>query len=403
VLTGTAIFALAYPIAEQVFHEPRLAPLLQLMSVLVPFLTLSEMLAGANRGFKKMEYPAIAQFVAQPLIRLILTVALALVGLNAALAVVIYGVADLAASIIMLYFLNKLFSLKRPLRAARRDVRAILDFSLPFWFSNLVTTFRGNLQMLFVGALNSVVGVGIFSVADHLNAVVGMFNSSINTSAKPIMAELHDRGDVGQMGRIYQMLTKWSFTLSFPIFLVMALFPGPILSIFGESFTGGTLVLVILAFENLVNVGTGMGGIILDMTGYTKLKLVNSVVRLILFAVLDVLLIPRWGIVGAALAALIAESAVNVLRLVQVYILFRLLPYNRSFAKPIVAGVAALIGALVVGTRLPAEPNILVMAIYALIVLAVYGGMLLLLGLSPEERSMLARLRRRASAVLSRS
>ena len=69
VLTGTLIFALAYPAAEVLFGEPGLAPLLQLTAVIIPLLTLSELLAGAIRGFKRMDYAALAQFIAQPVIR----------------------------------------------------------------------------------------------------------------------------------------------------------------------------------------------------------------------------------------------------------------------------------------------------------------------------------------------
>ena len=90
---------------------------------------------------------------------------------------------------------------------------------------------------------------------------------------------------------------------------------------------------MILAVSSLILVGTGMGGIILDMGGHTRLKLLNSVLRLATFLALDLLLIPRWGVVGAAVAALAGESLVNLLRLGEVYYLFRLLPYNRSFLR----------------------------------------------------------------------
>lgn len=402
VLTGTALFALAYPIAANVFHEPKLAPLLQLISLIVPFLTLSEILTGANRGFKKMQYPVIAQFIAQPMIRLILIVVLAMAGLNATHAVAVYGLADCAASGILLYFLHKQFSLKRPLRAARRETRAILSFSLPDWLAGLLVTFRNNVQTVLLGTLNTITNVGIFTVVSHLTSISSMFYASINTSAKPIIAELHDRGDREQMGRIYQAATKWSLAVQLPVFLAMVLFPRPLLSIFGESFTGGASALVILAFADLVVVGTGMCGSILEMTGYAKLKLVNSLVRLALYLGLNVLLIPRWGVVGAATAALAGESMINLLRLVEVFILFRLLPYNRSFIKPIAAGALALASALLMGLWFPAEASLFFVAIHVLLIFAVYVGASLLLGLSPEERTMLARLHQRARMMISR-
>ena len=253
-----------------------------------------------------------------------------------------------------------------------------------------------------LGSLNTITSVGIFTVAHHLNSVSGLFFSSINTSARPLIAELHDRGDWQQMGRLYQTATKWSLTFYLPVFLAMVLFPAPILSIFGESFTGGAMALVILTWAELVNVGTGMGGIILEMTGYTNLKLVNSVVRIVLYLGLNWLLIPQWGIVGAAIAALVGEGVINLLRLLQVFILFRMLPYNKSFVKPIAAGLVMLAAVWAINQYFPVTTN-LVYAVFTIpILFAVYGGMTLLLGLSTEDRLILSRVRLRSSSLFSK-
>ncbi len=403
VLVSTGLFALAYPIAEQVFHEPRLAPLLQFTSLIVPFLTLSDVLAGANRGFKKMEYPVIAQNIAQPMIRLILIGALAIIGLSAVQAVITYGLADFSASIIMLYFLNKQFALRRPLRTARRETRTILSFAVPYWLSGLLATFRGSIQALLLGTLSTVKGVGIFSIVDQLNAFGGQFASSITISVKPIVAELHDHGDRAQLGRIYQTTTRWSLAVQIPIFLALVLLPTAILSIFGKSFTDGAAALAVLALADLINVGTGMCGTLIDMTGHTKLKLANSIIRLVLYLGLGILLVPRWGVLGSAVAALVGEGTINVLRLIEVYILFRLWPYNRSILKPIAAGVLALISVLIIGMWLAAGASLLYTVIQVAVIFGVYLGANLLLGLSPEDREMLARVYRRARVMIARN
>lgn len=160
---------------------------------------------------------------------------------------------------------------------------------------------------------------------------------------------------------------------------------------------------MLLAWSNLVNVGTGMGGIILEMTGHMRLKLANSVMRLGMYLGFSVLLIPRWGIVGAAAAVLASEGIINLTRLVQVYILFRLLPYNRTFLKPIAAGLVTLVVAGIMSRWLLVEANPLVqLAIYGLIILAVYVGVFLVLGLPPEEQAVWKRVHRRISAVRSK-
>lgn len=402
VLSGVALYGLSFILADQVFHEPGLAPLFQLASVFVPLLTLSDVLSGAVRGFKRMDFAMIAQFVAQPVVRLILIVIFALVGLNASLAVASYGLADLSASILLIYFINKVFPLKRPQDAPRRDVKEILTFSVPVWLSELMSKFQNNIQTLVLGTANAITGVGVFSVANQLTMVTGQFSSSINVSAKPVVAELHHQGDIKQLEHIYQSTTKWSLMVQLPVFLTLVLFPAEILSIFGQSFAAGAPALVILALADLINVGTGMGGIIIDMTGHTKLKLANSIIRLIIYIGLSFYLIPSWGLIGAAVVALAGEGVVNLLRFFEVYILLRILPYNQSFIKPLVASALSLICVLVLGIWIPPQTSVIYTMINIGVLFLVYIVATLLLGLSDEERAMLAILSRRTRLLVSK-
>ena len=395
------LFALAHVLAVEVFHNPALAPVLQLISFFVPFLSLSNVLAGATRGFKHMEHTVIAQNLAQPFTRVVLLLVFALIGLNIMEAVVIFGVADFVASLILIYFLNKQFSLRRSLSTARRETREVMSYSIPIWLSDMITTFRSSVQTLLLGSLNTVFTVGVFSVAHQLNLLADLVQTSVTTAVRPIIVEVHDRNNRDQLGRLYQTISKWMFSFNLPVFLIVVLFPAPILSIFGKGFAEGATTLTILAWASLVDAGTGMCGAILDMTGYTRLKLVNSIMRLALIICVSLLLIPNLGMVGAALAALAGETIVNVLRVIEVYVIFRLLPYSMSFLKPILAGIVALLVTLVAGNWvLVSNENIQV--IFQMTLLAsIYAGVLLLFGFEPEERAILSRMKRRVTRRLS--
>lgn len=397
VLLGAGMFALADPIAVQIFDQPRLAPLLRLTSLIIPLLTLSNMAASATRGFKTMRYATIAQDFIQPLIRLALVIALVVIGLNPARALGTMGVAVGIAAGLLLFSLHSLFSLRRAIHGARYNLREIFGFSIPVFLSDLMTTFRDNVQTLLLGALSSIAGVGIFAIANQMNMFGSMFQSAIATASRPIIAELYDQGANEQMGRMYQATTKWSFMVNLPVFLILVLFPSQILSLFGKSFVAGATTLVLIACAIMVDVSTGMCGLILDMTGHTVLKLVNNSVRLVLSLLLSFLLIPRWGILGAGLTLLIVLSVTNLLRLGQVFYLFRLLPYNLSFLKPLTAGAAALAAVLLIGYVQPGNPGLYASAAQAGALMAVYIGMIWRLGLSDEDRVVLTHLRRRMS------
>lgn len=384
-LLGTALYAFSFVLADKVFHEPRLAPLLQLASVFVPLMVVNDQLFNALRGFKKFNESVIAQYVYQPVTRIIMIGLLVIIGLNAQNAVATYGLATITASIVMFFSLNKRFSLKRTIKVAPKLMKEMLVFAVPVWLSGLMVQFQGNIQTLFIGTMNTITGVGIFSIASQITLVSGEFSSSINTTSKPVIAELHDRKDIKQMEHIYQLANKWVVMVQIPIFLFMVIFPKPILSMFGEGYSDGATALIILAVASFIKVSTGMGGIIIDMAGYTKMKLFNSLVRLALYIVLDYFLIPRWGLIGASVAVLVGEGSVNLLRLLQVYVIFRILPFNLSFIKPLIATGVAVAGVFLIGVWLPGEASLINAAIDTIVMCLVYAAVLLLLGLSLEE------------------
>lgn len=403
VMLGAALFLLADIISVNLFHEPQLTPLIRLISIVIPFLTLSEMLMFATRGFKKMEYSVIAENFVQLTLRLVLIVVLGMIGLNAYLAVIVFGISDIAASIVLVFFLNKEFTLRRPLNTARRDTREIYNFALPFWVSDLINTFRGHFQTILLGSLTTVTSAGIFAVVNKVNLLGHMSYRSIQTSSQPIIAELQSNGEWEQVGRLYKTISRWALTLNIPLILIMMLFPKQLLGMFGSSFTEGSSALMILALAELAIVITGMSGPIIDMTGHNKLKMVNSVTQVIISLGMNILLIPRWGLLGAALAALISIAFINFLRMIEVYFLYRMLPYNLSLLKPLTAGLVTLVVTLVLTRWYPDEAGFLYLAMGVLLVLVIDVVMLQLLGFPPEERMVLGRARQRASTVLSQS
>ncbi len=386
VITGVGLFALAYPVAEHVFHDMRLVPLLQLVSLVIPTITMSDLLVGAVRGFKNMEYPVIAQFMVQPAFRLAATLLIAVSGLDAFRAIAIFGLSDLIATLMLVYYLNKLFPIRRPLRPANYNLKEIMAYATPEWIAGMMDKFRFNIQALLIGSLNTIAGVGIFAVADQINILGHDFYTSINISARPLIAELHDQGEHNQLERVYQTATKWSLIVNLPLFLLIILFPIELLSIFGESFTGGAAALVILAWANLVDIGTGMCGTILNMTGYTKLKLVNNIVSLSLSILLNILLIPRMGILGAALSVLIVQSLLNLVRMGQVYYLIHLKPYNWTFLKPLSAGLLTFLLIWSLKQTVLSGDSLVNTIVLSAVLLAVFASSILLMGLSAEDR-----------------
>ena len=393
---GAILYLAATPIAEGMFDEPRLTPLLQLLALVVPFLTVSNVLTGCARGFGRMDHAAFAENVVQSVIRMALLSVLALVGLDVFTAIVVFGISDVASSVTLVVLLNREFSLRQPLRRnVRRDVRDVFSFAVPLWLSGLLNQFRKNIETVLLGALTAVADVGVYSIVTKINLVSHVAYRSIIVSVKPVLAAQFDQHDHEGLSRLYTAATRWTLTLNVPFFLISVLYPEPILLIFGDAFAAGASALVILAIGELVVAGTGICGSIIDMAGHTRLKLANTVLWIVLLLGSGALLIPRWGLVGAATSSLVATGTINVVRLLEVWIVERLTPYRDGFWKTVVAAIAALGLGLVMRELLPLDGSIVKAVAQGLTVVAVYVGVMLLLGIAPEDRLVYQRVMRR--------
>jgi O-antigen/teichoic acid export membrane protein len=353
------------------------------------------MAVSATQGFKQMKYKVIAQDILLTMLKLVLTALLAITGLSAVKAMTAYSVAMVVSCLALLYFLSRITPLNPSLHWDLPHTRQMLRFALPVYIAELLTVFGPNIRTLILGSLNTIRAVGVFTIASRINMVGSAFLNSISTMSMPIVSELHANKEREKLRHFYQTMNKWTFTCNLPVFLLILLFARPILMLFGKSFVSGSTGLVILAFSNLASAATGICGVVIIMTENVWLNTTNSVVRLVSTVALSLWLIPAGGVVGAATATAASIILVNLLLTIEVFALLRLLPYNKSFVKPVIAGLLSAVAAYaMVHWVFPGQSTAgTVLSIGVL--LATYAGAILLFGLSEEDRMVLSRFYRR--------
>jgi O-antigen/teichoic acid export membrane protein len=389
------LLLLAGPIAR-LAGDVRLEPLIRIGAVLVPAMVSNSLLAATLQGAQRIGWAVLAEQFAQPTVRLAILLVLAAIGMTPEGALVASTLATLAATALLMWFVQRQVSLTGVTGPVRSEPGTMLRFSLPVYFSNLVNTFGGNLQTLLLGAMASVAKAGIFGIANQVMLVGAIFHSAVVQAAMPIFAELQDSEDRGRLHALYRTTSKWTFTLNVPFFLLAILMPEALLSIFGPDFTSGAPALTILAFASLTNAATGTSGAVLDMTGHTSVKLVNTTLSVGLAIVLNLLLIPAMGVTGAAIASLGSVASVNLLRVAEVAWLVRVTPYDRSWLKPLVAGVAAAAVGWIVVLGLRDVTGLLERSVLAALALAAtYVLVLVLLRLSDDDRIIVSRAARK--------
>jgi O-antigen/teichoic acid export membrane protein len=396
---ASVVFLLADPLANQVFHAPGLALLLRLVALIIPLDALNFIAYTVILSFKQLQYSAFANNVVLPLVKLLLTIGLLVVGLGTLGIVAAHVTASAVGLALLVYFVNRLFPLNRPLSAAKRNPGELLRFSLPAHMAWVINAVRGSLETLVLGFVGLTAGVGVYTAALRLSTIGNMFYTSIASISAPIISDLYSRGESSQLEWLYQTTNKWLVTFNLPLFLTFVIFAAPLLSIFGADFASGATGLIIMAAGTLANTSTGVGATVIDMTGHTKVNFVNSMVLVVVAIGLDLFLIPRWGVIGAALASSLSVFLVNLLCLVEVCFLLRILPYNRGFFKPIVAGLVAAGVTYLLNQRLSLSP-LLSLVLGSPMLWGIFALVIMSLGFSAEDRLVLGSLRSRLRRTL---
>jgi O-antigen/teichoic acid export membrane protein len=265
----------------------------------------------------------------------------------------------------------------------------MMAYALPFMVVSLLSMMMHWLDVVMLGMLTDTATVGLYHPAARTAGLIRAVLLAFAGIAAPMFASLHTGPESREIGRIYKMVTRWIVGLVVPPVILFMLLPEPVLGVFGERFTEGSNALLLLTAASFLQVCFGLSSTLLAMTGYARLSLYNALGALGLQVLLNLILIPRFGINGAALASLLVFFLLSALRLSEVFILLKIHPFGYALLKPLAAGLVAAL--LLVVTR----PWLLTLPVFAgfltgaILSLCSYTALMLLLKLEPEEREII--------------
>jgi O-antigen/teichoic acid export membrane protein len=381
-------------ISDHAFDDPRLLTPLRVIALTLPVMTVTDAALGATKGFKTMRPFAFIKLVLEPIMRVVLTVALVAGGLDIEGAMVALLISNLAAAALASTALRRLMP---PLESPPvYRLRGVFGFSMASWLASLSTSGLLWADTILLGLYLPSGEVGVYNVATRLVVLASFVMLPINSSLAPRIADLYQRGKTETLRRAYAAATAWIVRLSLPAFVVIIVFPEELLSFFGPGFVSGATVTVLLAAGKFVDAATGPCALMLNMSGRPTLNMANNIIGLILNVILNIALIPRYGIVGSAVAWAVVLVLMNIARITQVYVTMDMLPYGEGTAKALLAGCGA--AAVGVGARI-ALGGVSELVVGTLLVGVSYVALTVALGITREDRLALAAFGRSRGAV----
>lgn len=365
-LVGLAVVAVAGVVVRS---QPDLFPELSrtfivAVATVAVLSSLTAVVLAVVRGFGDVVVYPLLQNVAVPLLRLggIVAVLAAGFGVTSVLAAWMAPVPIilLAAAIVAVRLLRRAGMGREPLSAAQR-----LVVSREFWTFSAARGLTAGIEILLewadvliVGALASPTAAGIYAVATRCARGGEVVQQAARIAIGPTISAALARHEHETVRTIYGLVTAAMIWVAWPFYFVLAIFGSSVLAIFGTGFPDGAVALAILALAMGVATAAGAVQTILLMGGRGSWQLADKSSVLVLNLALDFVLVPMWGIRGAALAWAVAILIDTGLVVWQVQGLMGLRPRGQHIAHAAavsvgVAGVPMLASRLVFGSSLP--------------------------------------------------
>jgi O-antigen/teichoic acid export membrane protein len=387
-IASAALLLIGPWISIHFYHTPALKSYLWLFALIMLLGALNSFLGQVLAGYKDVaRRTVITNFIGSPLM-MVLTLALIALGLG------LWGYifAQVASAVIVLILLVAMVRRLTPKKAHTFSPglpfeKQVISFCAAVFGMEFLTFLMSQTDKVLIGFYLGAREVGIYAVAAGLVTFVPIVLQSVNQIFSPTIADLHARGEHELLGRIFQTLTKWILGLTLPLAAVIMIFAPALMRIFGHDFEAGWPILVIGAVGQLINCAVGSVGFLLLMSGHQKRLIRIQALMAIAMMLLNLLLIPKWGIVGAALAAAITNGIANVCYLSEVRRSLRLSPYNRSYLRL----AFPLIGMLLVLLLLRAEfsalgPEWAMIGLGLALAYLTFIGLALIFGLDTDDQ-----------------
>ena len=299
--------------------EPQIAVSLWIAILMLFFFAFVSLRQGAMQGLGHVIAAQLPQMLVLPILFLILVGGLHFAfDLNASSAI---GMRVLA---IMIAFLVGAGLLKKYLPSSVKE--ALPDYHtrewrrsmLPLLFVSTLGTIDQQISIIMVGSMLGFEAAGIFDVARRGAMLVSFVLMAVNMPLAPTVARLYARGEKERLQRIVTKSARVVLFGSLPIALGLMIFGHWVLLIFGREFTGGSAVLAILCSGQIVNAGMGSVGLLLNMTGHERDTARGVGIAATVNVALNAILIPLWGIEGAAIATSTSLIIWNIILLMRV-------------------------------------------------------------------------------------
>jgi O-antigen/teichoic acid export membrane protein len=321
---GTALAVLVWTsgglLLGAVVDDPEAVRLLVILILLAPIQAIDSLAIGVFAVFSRPGAIFLRRYVLAPGLRIIVVLTLVLTGQGPEFLATGYVLAGLVGVLIYVPVLFRVLRQQGLLaRSVRKQmhipVKAVLAFTIPLLTSDLVYVVMNVTDVVMLGYFRDTESVGALRAILPIAKLNLFVMSSFALLYTPLAARLYSRGDRDSLDHLYWRTATWLAVLTLPVFLVGFSLAGPVTTtLFGLSYAESAAYLALLSFGYYVQAAFGFNGLTLKAIGAVRIIVVLNVAAALANILANLLLIPSFGALGAAIGTATALVVHNLFK-----------------------------------------------------------------------------------------
>ncbi len=342
------VYLLIAPYISSLLNDPNLTGVLRVVDLSLPFMAVSSIMVSVSRGFDRVREAFYYQQIIYPVLYLIFVLLAVFGRLGFGFVFTGYVIAQAVIAVMISLDLKRSGVLRLAPFPDRRVAVGLVAFSIPLMLTGILSYIMGWTDTLMLGYYFNSSVVGLYSTASPLAKFIPVFLSSAGFLFMPVATSFYTRGKLEELRRFYMIITRWVFIPTFLLFTLFLVFPrATIGGLFGSRYTAAAPALQILTVGFTVQALFGPNGLSLVAVGRTKANLIGNLIAAALNVTLNAVLIPIYGIKGAALATAVSYIAINLVYSSWLYRRTGVHPFGRSYVIQVIVA-AVIVGAMLI-------------------------------------------------------
>lgn len=335
--------------------QGKILSVVKILVFAVPFTILLNLTVAIYRGFDRTNVNMYFYNIIRPISLLGFASAAVFVGVS--LKGVVF--ADLLSMVFTFGIMSIYFIKKPPIKQAAKQERKIqfsdttrqlIRYSFPLLITATLLNLMSWIDTIMLGYFKSAEVVGIYNAVYPLVGFLSLVIASMGYVYVPVTSRLWGQNNTAPLGSIYAVMTKWCFLLTFPLFALIFVYPEYFITkLYGAQYVSGATSLRILALGFIANSYFGFNYHTLLASGDSDFLMKCSVASAGINAVINFMLIPEYGMVGAAIGTAVSYASIEVSMTLRAWRKQHMHPFTSMYRR------LTLIVIFVIGSMLAAK------------------------------------------------